>query len=224
MRQTTTPMNYSFNKSYYENFLTNRFAGITGNGKVTVPLRLSFMEEMVVEDINGVDCVGYVDIKNYVKRTYNGDKPMCLDEKFKNALADAGGAISTWDDAVVGVIDDIFGTDTESSFICTLVISKLGMPADIIVVFNGYRDNYILSSMAGKRLFVEYRKRMTDIVVGMFWDIGIHQYLWDNYLKDCKYYIEHDNNSKALDIYMNMGDYICERYGIEKVKRVCLDD
>ena len=110
-------MNYSFNKGYYENFLSNRVAGITGSGNVNNTLKKLFLdpEHIVVENIEGIDCVGYIDVKNYVKKTYNGNKPMCLDEKFKQLLADIDTflSFSDWDNAVVDFIGNSFGIESK---------------------------------------------------------------------------------------------------------------
>ena len=104
-------MNYNFNQSYYENFLRNRVAGITGSGSLNNTLKQLVFPNMPEL---GDGTLGTIDFKSYVKRTYNGDRPICIDEKVKNAINDAGSAISTWDDAAAGFIDNALGTDISS--------------------------------------------------------------------------------------------------------------
>ncbi len=116
MKQTTTAMNYSFNKGYYENFLSNRVSAITGSGNLNNTIKKLFIPNLDGEVeggelINGILCIGYIDVKNYVKETYNGDKPICLDEKFKQLLADVDTflSFSDWDNEVVDYLGNTFG-------------------------------------------------------------------------------------------------------------------
>lgn len=227
MKQTTTVMNYSFDKTYYENFLHNRVAGITGSGKVNVTIKQLFLNggSLVVDNINTIDCIGHVDFKNYVKRIYNGDRPECIDEKVKNAIHEAGKAISTWDDKAAGWIDNTFGTNIgNGSYICTEVTNKLNNADIYMPIFNKFRDNYIFKSQIGIKIFKEYRDIAPLLIKNMKEDIGIYEYLFNAFLISFQDLILNDNYATALDVYFDMLDYLCERYSIKPIQRVTLDD
>lgn len=85
MKQTTTPVNYDFNKSYYENFIYNRRAGIIATGKINVVFKKLLLVNATPEAINTIDCMGTLDCKAYIKETYDGSTPDCIaDQLWEN--------------------------------------------------------------------------------------------------------------------------------------------
>lgn len=216
-------MNYDFNRTYYQNFLKNRVSGITSSSRINSTIKNVFLPYITPLDVEGVLCIGSVECKDYVKRTYNSDKPTCIDGKVKEELHNAGEEISTWDDWIgdrLGISDDV----EDASYICTAVTKKLNKNNDYMKVFNEYRDKVIFKDKYLKQLFVKYRRKADVLVANMSSDDGVYEHVWEVYLKEFYQCIADGSNKSALLLYADMLDWLCDRYEIARIERKDLDE
>lgn len=77
-------MNYSFGKSWYNNFRDARYSSITNNAKFMKEFKRYYREP--TEVVNSKVVSGKLDVKAYVHEEFNGDTPTCIARRFINSI------------------------------------------------------------------------------------------------------------------------------------------
>lgn len=82
-------------------------------------------------------------------------------------------------------------------------------------MFRNFRDNWLSKQTDGKQLIEEYyaiAPKIVEKINNLVNAKEIYQSIWDNYLKDCLYYLEQKNTKSCKEIYMDMVNNLKKMY------------
>lgn len=220
MTQDITTFSYDFNKSYYENFLSNRLGGMRNSGQFYEVYDRLWQSYDTTTTIDGVIVNNGVDVKEFVQQVYNGTVPLCMVDALGRAIADAIGGIFGCGvgKAIFAVID--WFTDLFGSFICTATVESLGTECgtDFLKQLKDYRDDEMMTYKEGKDMVRYYGIVGPKVVKAIEADkerATVYLYLWTTYILPLGIMVENNDKSKVIYIYFKMLDEMVTKYDIK---------
>lgn len=220
MGQAITTFSYDFNKSYYENFLANRYGEMRNSGQFAefYPRLWEAYDETKV--IDGVTVNNGIDIKTFVQTVYNGTVTLCMLDALARAVSDVIGQIfgCSIGKAIFKVIS--FFTDLLGSFICTATIDTLGTECGttFLKALKDYRDVEIMSNKEGidmVRYYTVIGPRIVEAINNDLEKHTVYAYLWNNYIEPLGALVENNEQEKVIYIYFTMMDEMVKRYNLD---------
>lgn len=105
------------------------------------------------------------------------------------------------------------GSNGSFCFISTVICEYLGKSDDCaeLNILRNYRDNWLRNQPEGQQLIVEYYNNAPLIVSRLKASDNYEshcQYLWDNYLQPCIYFVENKQYESCKKLYIEMYHYI----------------
>lgn len=111
------------------------------------------------------------------------------------------------------IIKDFSSGRSGGCYITTATCEEYGKSDDCyeLTSFRRFRDNWLINQSDGKELIDRYYKTAPAIVELINEQPDrkyIYRHLKDTYLSQCLNYIEHDENEKCKELYINMMEYL----------------
>lgn len=223
--QQGVPFVYDFNKSYYENFYSNKLGGMSGSGLASVVLDSEHWQAHdATTTVNGVVVNNGVDVANYISNVYNGDTPICMLDKIAREIGEFLGKIGGDFGCDLGqVIHDIIDafTDVFGSFICTATLDAGDCGKELLNELKNYRDLEVLSDKKGRRIVKYYTVLGPKIVSSVDGDKDkdvVYRYLLAHHIIPLKQAVDSANKEKVYSIYFRLMDEMVDRYGLKVSK------
>lgn len=106
---------------------------------------------------------------------------------------------------------------TEGCFITTAVCNSFNKPDNCyeLTMFRDFRDNWLLKQADGRELIEEYyviAPKIVEKINSLVNAKEIYKSIWDNYLKDCLYYLEQKNTKSCKKNYIDMVNNLKNKY------------
>ena len=241
MIEQTGALIYDFNKSYYENFISNRYIGLSTNGNASH----LFNDEgdnsrriwydsawggAETEVVNGVVVDAGINVRDYINNVYNGDQPTCLIDKLAREIGNAiayvfdvvglGGIGCTIQQAIFDIIDSF--TDIFGSFICTATLEDTRCGGKLLDELKKYRDTEVMNTHQGMRIVKYYEVLGPRIVAAIDADEDsdvVYKYVLAEYVLPLGDATKAESGSsgraKVFSIYFRLMDEMVNRYGIK---------
>ena len=84
MKQKIAASTIDLSKSYYDNYIANRYAGAMQGARLKRAMRKNYRTTAV--SIGALESYDAVDIKSYVQAVFNGNSPDCILEKVEKTI------------------------------------------------------------------------------------------------------------------------------------------
>lgn len=220
MAQAISTFSYDFEKSYYENFWSNRYSAMRNGGQFNEAFTRLWGAYNSTKTVDGVDVDDGVDIKLFVQYTYNGDTTLCMIDAMVQAITDIIGSVIGCGiaNAIFDIVDAI--TDLFGSFICTATVEALGTECgeSFLTTLKSYRDEEMMTYREGLNMVRYYTVIGPRIVEAIESDIERHTvyaYLWNTYIEPLGTMVKGNEKEKIILTYFTMMDEMVKRYKLD---------
>lgn len=243
MTEQAGAFTYSFDKNYYENFISNRVKGLSTNGDASYLFndegddsRKIWYDSQIGANttvIDGVTVDNGLNLKGYINAVYNGDQPVCLIDKMAREIGNATAKII--DPLGIGfgciisqVIFDIVDsfTDVFGSFICTATLEDTECGDRVLNELKRYRDEEVLTSHEGMRIVRYYEVLGPKIVQAIDSDPDkelVYKYILADYVLPLSELVRAEKGSgvrvQIFSVYFKLMDDMVKRYDIRVGKQ-----
>lgn len=224
-RPDVAPIVYDFQKSWYENYYSNRLNSMSTTGDFNDMYETAWKDRRATITIDGAVVDNGVDIKQFVQLYFNGDTPLCMIDKLASDIGELIGKLPGGCDlgkAIFKAIDSI--TNVFGTFICTATIEAIGHKESscVLDMLKEYRDKEVANTAEGLKMIRYYGVLGPRIVRHIKEDAErevIYKYLYAEYISPLQTAVKSKENSKVFHIYFRLMEDMVQRYNIKTSKR-----
>jgi hypothetical protein len=215
---------YSFGQSYYDNFKDNRIKELKNIGSFNAMYLDLWDKYDSTTTIDGIVVNNGVDIKDFVRKVYNGSQVDCMFEGIAHDIADTlqqylpGGLGCT-----LGRIFRSVG-DALGSFICTATVDTLGTSCgqQLLKKLKHYRDTEVMTDKEGLdmvRYYCIIGPRIVEAIDNDVEKLTMTTYIWNKYISKLSGLIDAGDKDNIVYVYFMLMDEMVTHYNIDTTVR-----